>query len=534
MPITPGLFFQVAAAPDFLEEDFRDHLSNTLRPGADSINYSRLFPASRQLIASPIAGASLVFEDLQTTRYSPRVVGATALHGRLPSGLTLAGIGIVTMRTARDLPLGFAVRLQQDVGSLSRVGIAGTIGPFRSHFDIGQSTYAMQESAAELSWDLRAQRNTTRVVGQIAVACRREAFVACGTNCETAGWSKRKEIVDAYSGFAGHLEYGELGWRLNWFARLEVVNDYFLAGPYAEFRSFPEVVASTGVRPVITRGNRFMRQGKFSITAQLRRWYPDLEFKESALTAHAAVVTAAYNEVYASAGASRFESNAWRFSFDFSASSDTRRNWIVVPGFGVTSTTIGARNSLAFLRVGARLGQRITMDMVLGSANRRFGGDELDEYLLAAANHSSSRAAAARTDLFAHLEAVRNCVYGTYLGIFYVESLRCSFGHVNGRLAVFPTIDLEAGVLVKSAGYQMRSCGTDDNPHLLDSRLDFFMGIRWEYRPGSVIRVGAYETRIHEAHPAAARHSIGDLASLPIDGQQEWTFVVRMSRKLWR
>ena len=44
LALTPGFAVQAAVSPEFLAEDFQEHLRNPLHPRADSVVYSRLFP----------------------------------------------------------------------------------------------------------------------------------------------------------------------------------------------------------------------------------------------------------------------------------------------------------------------------------------------------------------------------------------------------------------------------------------------------------------------------------------------------------
>ncbi len=534
LALKPGVVIQTAAVPEFLPEDFREFLRKPLIDGQNSVEYGRLFPASQQLIAYTAAGANTLFRDLASVNSAPLILGASSLHGRLPQGLTFAGVGTVALGTSFfDFPLGFVVRLQQDVGKLSRVGLTGTLGPVGEYVSAANVDIAELAAVSQLDWDLRIGQNTGRVAGQVAASRVRELIFACEVDCDST-LQRVRRVTGRRTGITARLEYGQLGKAWNWFARAEVTHPDFAVGPAGIARAADQAAIAVGVRHSDSGGNRFMKKGKFSIAASQWYSYADLHVQETALTGHAAWLTPWYNEVSVSAGGGLLSSNKWRFSADVTVASDTRRYWTLAPGFGTTVTTDGVRNSSAWLRVDGRAGSRITLNALVGMAGTRQGTKASGAKARAAAAQSIGRAASGRAAEFGHFVAVRQCAYGYAVASTSVISARCVFGDVTTLMAITRRMDLELGFSVQATGHEQGQDTTAAPRSGSDSRVDLFAGLRWEYKRGSVISLGTYHTLTLKRFPRSAWRNTWDLATLPFDGQREWLFVFRITRKVWR
>ena len=549
LTLAPGVVIQAAAMPEFLPEDFHEYLRKPLIDGQNSVEYGRLFPASQQLIAFTGAGANTLFRDLASVNTAPLIVGASSLHGRLPLGLTFAGVGTVATGTLTDFPLGFVARLQQDVGKLSRVGLTGTLGPVGEYVSttiadtllgpVGEYVVTTDTDTAELAaasqldWDLRIGQNTGRVAGQVAASRVRELILPCEEVCDSTAHRVRR-VTGRRTGIAARLEYGQLGKAWNWFARAEVTHPDFAVGPAGIARVADQVAIAAGVRHSDSGGNRLMKKGKFAVAASQWYSYMDLHVQETALAGHAALLTPWYNEVSVSAGGGLLSSNKWRFSADVTVASDTRRYWTLAPGFGTTVITDGVRNSYAWLRVDGRAGSRITLSTLVGMAGTRQGANASGAKARAAAVQSMARAASRRVAVLGHFVAVRQCAYGYAVASTTARSARCVFGHVTGVIAITRHIDLELGSSLQATGHEKGQDATAAPRIVSDSRVDLFAGLRWEYKRGSVMSLGAYGTRTLEQFPRQAWRNTWDLTTLPFDGLREWLFVFRITRKVWR
>ncbi len=533
LALAPGVVIQAAAMPEFLPEDFHEYLKKPLINGRNSIEYGRLFPASRQLIAFTGAGANTLFRDLASVNTAPLILGASSLHGRLPQGLTFAGVGTVALGVFSDFPLGFVARLQQDVGKLSRVGLTGTLGPVGEFVSTANMDTAELAAASQLDWDLRSGQNTGRVAGQVAVSQVRELILPCDIGCDSAA-HKVKRVTGRHAGIAARLEYGQLGKAWNWFARAEVTHPDFAVGPAGIARAADQVAIAAGVRHSDAVGNRFMKKGKFAVAASQWYSYTDLHAQETALTGHAALLTPWYNEVSVSAGGGLLSSNKLRFSADVTVTSDTRRYWTIAPGFGATVITDGVRNSYAWLRVDGRAGSRITLNALGGVAGMWQGANASGSNARAAAVQSMARAASGRIAVLGHFVVVRQCAYGYAVAPTTVRSGRCVFGHITGAIAITRHLDLELGSSVQAVGYEQRQDVKGAPWIVSDSRVDLFAGLRWEYKPGSVISLGAYETRTLKQFMRSTWRNTWDLTTAPFDGRRERLFVFRITRKVWR
>lgn len=554
LTLAPGVVIQAAAMPEFLPEDFHEYLRKPLTNGQFGVEYGRLFPASQQLIAFTATGANTLFRDLASVNTAPLILGASSLHGRLPQGLTFAGVGTVALgESLSDFPLGFVARLQQDVGKLSRVGLTGTSGPVGAYVSttitdtllgpVGAYVVTTDTDTAELAaaskldWDLRIGQNTGRVAGQVAVSRVRELIIAQNVFCEVScdpKFERVRRVTGRRTGIAARLEYGQLGKAWNWFARAEVTHPDFAVGPAGIARVADQVAIAAGVRHSDSGGNRLMKKGKFAVAASQWYSYTDLHVQETALTGHAALLTPWYNEVSVSAGGGLLSSNKWRFGADVTVASDTRRYWTLAPGLGATVITDGVRNSYAWLRVDGRAGSRITLNALVGMAGTRQGTNASGTKARAAATQSMGRAASGRAAVLGHFVAVRQCAYGYAVAPTTARSARCVFGHITGVIAITRHIDLELGSSVQATGHKQGE-DTKAAPRIVsDNRVDLLAGLRWEYKRGSVISLGAYHTRTLEQFARPAWRSTWDLATLPFDGQREWIFVFRITRKVWR
>ena len=533
LALKPGVVIQAAAVPELLPEDFYEFLRKPLINGRNSIKYSRLFPASQQLIAVTAAGANTLFRDLASVNTAPLLLGASSLHGRLPQGLTFAGVGTVALGVFSDFPLGFVARLQQDVGKLSRVGLTGTLGPVGEHVSTASMNTAELAAASQLDWDLRIGQNTGRLGGQVAASRIRELILPCDAGCDSTA-HEVKRVTGRRAGIAARLEYGQLGKAWNWFARTEVTHPDFAVGPAGIARAVDQVAIAAGVRHSDSGGNGFIKKGKFAVAASQWYSYKDLHVQETALTGHAALLTSWYNEVSVSAGGGLLSSNTWRFSTDVTVASDTRRYWTLKPGFGTTVITDGVRNSYTLLRVDGRAGSRITLNALVGMAGTRQGTNASGTTARAAAAQSMGRAASGRAAVLGHFVAVRQCAYGYAVASTTAVSARCVFGHVTGVIAITRHMDLELGFSAQATGHEQGQDTLAASRIVSDSRVDLFAGLRWEYKPGSVISLGAYDTRTLEQSPRPAWRNTWDLATLPFDGQRERLFVFRITRKVWR
>ncbi len=553
LALRPSLVLDGALLPDFTPENFDEYSGWVLRlREGERFIYPRLFPAARRLIGSPhIAGGML-----ETTEGAPLMLGALALHGRTPFGLTVGATGIAAL--AEDflgIDQGFSVRLLQDAGRLSKMGFTGTLGPVTTDtvYTRKDTTWTERRidtmtGVASVDWDLRFGDNTRRMAGQVLLSREQDILVKTDSGRvrngvdEDRGRTRRSnDVLSSLRGVAARLDFEQLGRRWNWYGRVVAIDPEFRTGPIGMTGQTDRILFSAGVHHTLA-GWRLAHQGRISMQWTNEFAYADIGLQATRFEGYATLLTHRYNEVSLSAVGGSGPSGARRFGGDFEISSDMRRNWVIRPhiwldlveggvqNWGTSAQVIGRMRSriIASAQVGVDRYQSVrdrSTDLLLST--RSLGADILRiwpawDYTIAYRRHASSY-------------VPYSLLYGPgRVGEGIQEEFREAYGRVRLAAGILRSLDVEFGMGVHVIGY---SPGTGEGVAvrrtLRGSQANLFAGVRWEYKPGSILSLGVMQDRDLEGY--SFRDNTWDLFTIPFGkGGDERFYVLRISRKIWR
>ena len=553
LALRPSLVLDGALLPDFTPEDFAGYADWILRlREVEGFVYPRLFPAARHLIGSPhIAGGML-----ETREDAPLMLGALALHGRVPFGLTVAATGMAALGSMDFLEIdqGFSARLLQDAGRLSKIGVTGVLGPVTTDtvYTRKDTTWTEREidtttGVASVDWDLRFGDNARRVAGQVLLSREQDILVRTDSGRvrngvdEDRGRTRRSnDVLNSFRGFAARLDFEQLGRRWNWYGRVVVIDPGFRTGPSGMTGQTDRILLSTGVHHTLP-GGRLAHQGRISMQWTNEFAYADIGLQATRFEGYASLLTHGYNEASLSAVGGSGPSGAGRFGGDFEISSDMRRNWVIRPHIWLDLVEGGLQNWGTSAQVTGRMRSRITasaqvgvnryesvrdrsMDLLLSM--RSSGADMLRiwpawDYTIAWRRHASSY-------------VPYSLLYGPgRVGEGIQEEFREAYGRIRLAAGLLRSLDIELGMGVHMIGYS-REAGEEvvAGRILRGSQANLFAGIRWEYKPGSIISLGVMQDRDLQGY---SWDNTWDMFAIPFErGGGERFYVLRISRKIWR
>ena len=558
LSLRPSLVLDGALLPDFTPEHFDEYAGWVLQLREEErFIYPRLFPAARHLIGSPhIAGGML-----ETREDAPLMLGAAALHGRVPFGLTVAATGMAALRDEESIDQGFSARLLQDAGRLSKIGVTGVLGPATTNrvYTRMDTTWTERQihtttGVASVDWDLRFGDNARRVAGQVLLSREqvlrsREQTVLITIDSggvpngvdESLGLTRSSnDVLRSFRGFAARLDFEQLGRCWNWYGRVVAVDPGFRTGPGGMTGQTDRVLLSAGVHHTLA-GGRLAHQGRISMQWTNELSYADMSLRATRFEGYASLLTRGYNEASLSAVGGSGPSGARRFGGDFEISSDMRRNWVIRPQIWLDMAEGGLQNWGTSAQVTGRMWSRITAGAQVGvnryesvrdrstdllSSIQSSGADMLRiwpawDYTIAYRRHASSY-------------VPYSLLYGPgRVGEGIQEEFREAYGRVRLAAGLLRSLDVELGMSVHAVGY---SPGTGEGAAsriLRGSQANLFAGVRWEYKPGSILSLGVMQDRDLEGY--SSWDNAWDLFAIPFErGVGERFYVLRISRKIWR
>lgn len=557
LAVRPSLTLDVALLPDFTPENFEEFVGwDLFRQSSGGVVYPRLFPAARRLIGSPhIAGGML-----ETTEDASLMLGAAALHGRLPFGLTVGATGMAALRSEEAIDQGYSVRLLQDAGRLSKIGFTGALGPAVTstvYTRMDDATWMEREidrvaGVSSVDWDLRFGDNAWRVAGQVLLSRERvlrsraqnviitidSGRVRNGLN-ENPGLPRpSSDVLNSLQGSAARLDFEQLGRRWNWYGRVVTINQGFRTGPTGMAGQTDRMLFSAGVHHTLS-GRRLMHQGRISMQWTNEFAYADMDFQATRLAGYAALLTRKHNEAALSVVGGVSPSGKVRFGGDLGVSSDIRRNWVVRPHVWLDLAG-GLQNWGTSAQVTGRIWSRITAsaqagvnryESVRGGSTdfllpiRSPGADMLRiwpawDYAIAWRRHASPY-------------VPYSLLYGPgRVGEGIQEEFREAHGRVRLAAGLLRSLDVELGMGVHMIGHSPGTGGGVASWTLRGSQATLFAGVRWEYKQGSIISLGVMQDRNLQGY---SWNNPWDLFAIPFErGGGERFYVLRITRKIWR
>ncbi len=556
LALRPSLVLDGALLPDFTPENFDEYSDWNLWFYEEGYSvYPRLFTAARHLIGSPhIAGRML--ETTEDTRF---MIGALALHGRAPFGLTVAATDMAALRVEGEgsvwINQGFSARLLQDAGRLSKIGFTGALGPVTTDtvYTRKDTTWTERQihtttGVSSVDWDLRFGDNTRRVAGQVLLSREQDVLVKTdsgrvrnGVDLNRGLTRRSNDVLRSLRGFAARLDFEQLGRRWNWYGRVVAIDPGFRTGPSGMVGQTDRMLLSAGVHHTLA-GGRLVHQGRISMQWTNEFAYAGMGLQATRVEGYASSLTRGYNEVSLSAVGGSGPSGARRFGGDFEISSDMRSNWVIRPHIWLDLVEGGLRNWGTSAQVTGRMWSRITASAQVGVDRyesvrdrstdlllsiRSSGADILRiwpawDYTIAYRRHASSY-------------VPYSLLYGPgRVGEGIQEEFREAYGRIRLAAGLLRSLDVEIGMGVHVIGYSREGGESVASRILRGSQANLFAGVRWEYKPGSILGLGVMQDRDLEGY--SSWDNTWDLFTIPFEKgvSGERFYVLRISRKIWR
>lgn len=503
---------QTNVIPEFYPEGIQEYIDDFFVPSMNAIRYDRFFPSSRQLIASIPSGSNLLFDGLGGIPCADLLLGGASLYSRLPGRVTVTGIGRVYLPlSSSDIPTGFTGRIQKDIGMESRVGLSGTMEPVNPENDQSVNLSEGLLSAASMDWDLRNQSNSARWTGQIGLS-----QIKSRDYCEDTPLDSRPDQSQLSSevrdGLAARIEYGQLGKSFNWFTRVNMTQPDF-ATPSVDYQLIPDrIVVTAGFRHARIKGDGIVRKGQFSVAVSQWLQYSDLTPTETILTGQTAVLTPTYNMVSLTVYAGVRSSGDLRLEADLSVSSDIRRRLILTPRIGHTWMQNDLQISHGSMGVKGVLRDRFTLDLQIMATHTSGNMDaptSLVEFVKSKPTFVTQRN---------EINPLVQC--HSVFGINSIQAIssNCIRVHAFVTVGLFRTLDFEIG---------MHALGIGIKDHLnqkaiTNGRADLVGELRWEFKPGAVLRLGANLGRNLSSYDTdPSWEHVLDLLTAPINGRND-------------
>jgi len=519
------IFLQANAIPEFYPESISEYIDGFFVPSISAIRYDRLFPSSRQLIASVPSGSNILFDDLEAVPCTDLLLGGASLSGRLPGRVTVASIGRVYLPPiSSKIPTGFTGRIQKDIGIESHVGISGTMEPVISGKNQSTNPFEGLLSAASMDWDLRNQSNSARWTGQVGLS-----QINSRNYCEDIILNSQSDQSHLPSelrdGLAARIEYGQLGKSFNWFTRVNMTHPDFPV-PLVGYQLSPDRIEVTaGFRHARTRGTKLVRKGQFSVAISQWLQYSDLTPKEIILTGQAAVLTPTYNMVALTVYAGLRSSGNLRLEADVSLSSDIRRRLILTPRIGHTWMQKDLQISHGSLDVAGVLRDQLRLNLQIMATYTSGNMDSptwLVEFLTSKPVLTTQKNG---------INPLVQCHSVFRINAIHAISSNCIRVHTSVNAGLFRTLNFEVGVHALGIGIKDHL----NRQFITNGRADIVGDLRWEFKPGAVLRLGANLGRnISIYNTEASWEHIFELLTAPINGRNYHLFSLSIARRWQR
>ncbi len=560
LAMRPALTLDVALAPDFTPENFDEYAGWSLWRFDEGSVYPRLFPAARRVIGSP----HLVGNMLETTESAPIMLGAMALHGRMPFGLTMGATGMAALGSQDFLEIdqGYSVRLLKDAGKLSKIGFTGVLGPKTTEtvLTTKDTTWTERQidtmaGVSSVDWDLRFGDNAWRVAGQVLLSREQDILVQTdsgrvlnddeyGVVYEHRGLTRRSnDVLRSLHGFAARMDFEQIGRRWNWYGRAVAMDPEFRTGPHGITGRADRLLLSAGVHRTLS-GGRLWHQGRISMQWTNEFAYAGMDLQATRLEGHVALLTRRHNEATLSFVGGVGPSGKGRFGGDLGISSDMRRNWALRPYVWLDLVQRGVLNWGTSAQVTARMWSRIAASAEVGLDRYASVTDVLTDLPRLSLRPSGAdirriwpawdyTIGYRRRDAF---YVPYNLLYESARVEDSVNSeFRETYGRVRLAIGLLQSLDAELGVRLQAVGYDRQAGeGVSVSRFTRNSQSTLFAGIRWEYKQGSVLSLSAVEDRNLEGR--FSWDNTWDLFTTPFNKgvDRELFYVLRFSRKIWR
>ncbi len=550
----PSLTLDISLLPDLTPENFEEYAAWTLGPYANrKLVYPRLFTAARHVIESP----HIVGSALETTEDAQLMLGALALHGRMPFGLTVGATGMAAPNSW-SIDQGYAARIVQDVGTLSKIGFTGVLGPAVTtsvYTRMGDTTWTNLQidrmaSVSSVDWDLRFGENTRRVAGQVLLSrervlrSREDVVTIIDAPPGFGGYSN--DVLRSLRGFAARLDFEQIGRRWNWYGRGMAMEPNFRTGPSGMTGRTDRMLFTAGVHHTLAKDFfvRLARRGRISMQWTNEFAYADMDFQATRLEGYAALLTRRYNEVALSAAGGVSPSGSGRWGGDFRISSDIRRKWVVRPYVWLDRVDKGVLNRGASAEVTGQVWSRISASAEAGVDRYAFVTDALTDLSRLSMRPSGVdilrlwpawdyTIGYRRRDAF---YVPHSLLYGSGRVAENVQAeFRQSYGRVRLAIGILKSLDIELGAGVQAIGCRCPAGeGVAARRALWDNQATLFAGIHWEYKQGSILALGVLEDRTAPEYPSW--DTTWDLFAMPFETgtSRERFYLLRLSRKIWR
>ncbi len=519
-----SILLQATVVPEFYPETIHEHINKFSVPSVNAIRYDRFFPSSRQLIASIPSGSNLLFDHLGGISCAELLLGGASLHGRLPGRVTVAGIGRAYLpQSISDFPIGFTGRIQKDIGAESRIGISGTMEPVNPESNQNINSFEGILSAASMDWDLRNSSNSARWAGQMGLSQIKDRDYCKDEILDTLP-DQNQLPAKVRDGLVARIEYGQLGKSFNWFTRVNVTQPD-LAIPSIGDQLLPDrIEVTTGFRHARVKGTGIVKKGQFSLAVSQRLQYSNLTPKETILTGESAVLTPKHNRILFAIRAGIRSSGHLRLGANASVSTDLRRRFVLTPSAGHTWMQNELQISHMSMSVKGILRDRFTFDIQITATHASGNMDSptwLVEFL--ASNPSLSIQRDNR-----HPLVQCHSVFG--VDAIRATSSNCIRAHTYVSIGLFRTLDFEIGAHALGIGttdHLNRQVVTDGHTGLVGQ-------LRWEFKPGAVLRLGANVGRNISVGSSPDWEHILDLLTTPVDGSNYHLFSLSIARRWQR
>ncbi|MCY3488396.1 MAG: carbohydrate binding family 9 domain-containing protein [Bacteroidetes bacterium] len=515
-----NIFLQASLIPEIYPEDIKVYIDDFSGANPRGPNYSHLFPASSQFIASTASGSNQLFDRLTGASCLVPLVGGTSLHGRLPGRVSLAGIGKVFLPLDQGfyVPNGFTGRIQKDVGEGSRIGVSGAVEPSNPEGNETTTPFEGIISGVSMDWDIRSQRHSSRWAGQIGVS---QAASRNYCNRYSDQDSHPSEVRD---GIAARVEYGQLGKAYNWFTRIKMTHPDYMAPPTYQWLLPGRTEVVVGVRHARVNGSGLITQGQFNVAISQWLAYSDFTPKETILTGQAAALTSGHNQITLSIHAGIQSSRHLRFGTDASVSTDIRRRLVLTPRVGLNWIQNGLQISHGLINIKGGLGTWLTLDtqiMATHASGNMNSPTWLSEFLA-----SEPTFTAQRDDMHPSVQ----CRSGFGVEDTRAKSSHCVRAYAFAKVGLSLRLNFEVGV-------HALGIGTRDHLNrqvMEDGRADVVGRFRWEFKPGTFVTLGANWGRSVPISSDPEWKHILDLLTTPLRGNNYHIFSFSINRRLQR
>lgn len=561
LAMAPGIFVQAAAIPDFFPENFREYREANRASDFGEFRFRRPLAAAQQLQKTQTVLGHSLFQNPLRVDDGYLAVAAAGLHGRLNSGLTFSAIGLLP--TGFDnFNYGFATRLRQNVGKYSSIGLSTKRGPdgriipvdYRDN-DAGQvvrEEYAYRGAVSAIDLDLRLRNNTRRIRGQIVHSGKsyldlyRGIHRAQNDTLILLTESSQRSVRHSSNGYAARFGFEQLQRSWNWFGRVEITGTNFSIDPYLRIPISDRIVFSAGVSHEIRGAKQLIRKG--NAAADVRQWlsYSNAKSVESSVSVNADLLTRWFNQVSLGLGVGQSESFGTRASFDFASSTDVRKRIVVTPKIETTMLDgeILRWNVSGKVRWLRKSRYVFSSEYGIGAirqiplASEVFEGAVAAQPIVPAADASRSINQASSTlmrvdyqaDPWLHHLAMNGATGSEF------ERARIWFYAANGIMPMSSSLDTEVGVAAYGIQYREgidHSAGSSDIQDA-EIRLDWHVGIRWEYDENSTISLGSYLSMTNNSSLSQRTINAGQLFNNSSSWAGERYIQFRVTRKIWR